>query len=165
MPLPGRLEPRGPEPGRYGYAILGAGCAGLSLCHHLLERGVEEPILILDHKDAFADDRTWCFWDVEETPFSGRAIRRWSSWAVRAEGREIVHTSGRYPYLCLTGADFYEEALEKISAHENVTVRLGEGVRSRKELDDGVLVVTSAGSYLAGSVFDARGLPPDSVVL
>src|SRR3712207_3620125 len=30
VPLPGRLEPRGPEPGRYGYAILGAGCAGLS---------------------------------------------------------------------------------------------------------------------------------------
>lgn len=24
-PLPGQLEPRGPEPGRYGYAILGAG--------------------------------------------------------------------------------------------------------------------------------------------
>ena len=164
MPLPGQLEPRGPEPGRYGYAILGAGCAGLSLCHYLLERGVEEPILILDRKGAFADDRTWCFWDVEQTPFSGRAVRRWSSWAVRAEGREIVHTSGRYPYLCLTGADFYEDALEKISAHDNVTVRLGEDVRSAKELDDGVLVVTSAGSYLAENVFDARGLPPDSTV-
>ena len=103
--------------------ILGAGCAGLSLCHYLLERGVEKPVLILDRKEAFADDRTWCFWDVEETPFSGRAVRRWSSWAVRAEGREIVHTSGRYPYLCLTGADFYEDALEKISA----TSRSGSG--------------------------------------
>ena len=99
VPLPERLAPRGTVPERYGYAILGAGCAGLSLCHYLLERGVEEPILILDRKEAFADDRTWCFWDVEETPFSGRTVRRWSSWAVRAEGREIVHTSGRYPYL------------------------------------------------------------------
>ena len=163
--LPERLAPRGPEPERYGYVILGAGCAGLSLCHYLLERGVERPILILDRKEAFADDRTWCFWDVEETPFSGRAVRRWSSWAVRAEGREIVHTSGRYPYLCLTGADFYEDALEKISTRGNVTVRLGENVRSLKELDDGALVVTSVGSYLASSVFDARGLPPDSAVL
>lgn len=145
--------------------ILGAGCAGLSLCHYLLERGVEDPILILDRKETFADDRTWCFWDVEPTPFSGRAVRRWSSWAVRAEGREVVHTSGRYPYLCLTGADFYEDALEKISAHDNVTVRLGEDVRSCKELDDGVLVATSAGSYLAGNVFDGRGLPPDSPAL
>ncbi len=165
VPLPGQLEPRGPEPGRYGYVILGAGCAGLSLCHYLLDRGVEDPILILDRKDAFADDRTWCFWDVETTPFSGRAVRRWSSWAVRAEGRDIVHTSGRYPYLCLTGADFYEDALEKISARGNVTVRLGEDVLSRKELDDGVLVVTSAGSYLAANVLDGRGLPPDSATL
>src|SRR4028118_2331121 len=163
--LPERLAPRGAEPERYGYVILGAGCAGLSLCHYLLERGVEKPILILDRKEAFADDRTWCFWDVEETPFSGRAVRRWSSWAVRAEGREIVHTSGRYPYLCLTGADFYEDALEKISARGNVTVRLGEDVISLKELDDGALVVTSSGSYLAGKVFDGRGLPPDSAVL
>ncbi len=165
VPLPEGLGPRGPEPERYGYAILGAGCAGLSLCHYLLERGVDAPILILDRKEAFADDRTWCFWDVEETPFSGRAVRRWSSWAVRAGGREVVHTSARYPYLCLTGADFYEEALGGISAHDNVTVRLGEDVRSCKELDDGVLVVTSAGSYLTGNVFDGRGLPPDSAAL
>jgi len=137
----------------------------LSLCHYLLERGVEEPILILDRKETFADDRTWCFWDVEETPFSGRAVRLWNSWSVRAEGREVVHTSGRYPYLCLTGADFYEDALEKISARGNVTVRLGEDVLSCKELDDRVLVVTSAGSYLAGNVFDGRGLPPDSATL
>ena len=165
VPLPERLAPRGPGPERYGYVILGAGCAGLSLCHYLLEQGVDAPILILDRKRAFADDRTWCFWDVEETPFSGRAVRRWKSWSVQAAGREVVHTSGRYPYLCLTGADFYEEALDGISAHGNVTVRLGEEVRSCKELDDGVLVVTSAGSYLAGEVFDGRGLPPDSAAL
>lgn len=163
--LPEWLRPRGPEPGGYGYVILGAGCAGLSLCHYLLERGVREPILVVDRKGAFADDRTWCFWDVEETPFSGRAVRRWGSWAVRAGGREVVHTSARYPYLCLTGADFYEDALGKISAHDNVTVRLGEDVRAVKELDDGALVVTSSGSYRAGAVFDGRGLPPDSEVL
>ena len=163
--LPESLEPRGPEPERYAYAILGAGCAGLSLCHYLLERGVEEPILILDRKEAFADDRTWCFWEVEETPFSDRAVRRWNSWSVHAEGRDIVHTSGRYPYLCLTGADFYEDVLGKISARGDVAVRLGEDVISCKELDDGVLVITSAGSYVAENVFDGRGLPPGSPVL
>ena len=165
VPLPERLRPRDPEPERYGYVILGAGCAGLSLCHYLLERGVDAPILILDRKEAFTDDRTWCFWDVEETPFSDRAVRRWSSWSVRAEGREIVHTSALYPYLCLTGADFYEGALDKISTRDNVTVRLGEDVRFCKELDDGVMIGTSAGSYLAGTVFDGRGLPPDSAAL
>ncbi len=159
--MPEALKPRGHGPERFAYVILGAGCAGLSLCYYLLERGVEEPILVLDRREAFADDRTWCFWDVEETPFSDLAVRRWRSWDVRAGGRKIVHSSERYPYLCLTGADFYRAALGRISGHANVTVRLGEDVRGLKEFGDGVRVATSGGTYLADRVFDGRGLSPD----
>lgn len=161
VPLPEALKPgtRGPE--RFAYVILGAGCAGLSLCYYLLERGVEEPILILDRREDFADDRTWCFWDVEETPFSDLAVRRWRSWDVRAGGRRVVHSSECYPYLCLTGADFYRAALGRISGRANVTVRLGEDVRGLKEFDGAVLVATSGGTYRAGRVFDGRGLSPD----
>jgi hypothetical protein len=54
----------------YEFVILGAGCAGLSLCHYLLEEGIDAPILIVDRRASFDDDRTWCFWDVEPTPFS-----------------------------------------------------------------------------------------------
>ena len=152
IPLPDALEPRPPEPGRFAYVILGAGCAGLSLCHYLLERGVDDPILVIDRKEAFADDRTWCFWDVEETPFSHLAARRWSAWEVCAAGRKVVHTSERYPYLCLTGADFYRAVLGGISDHPNVTVRLGEDVRGHKEFDDGVRVATAGRTYVAGEV-------------
>lgn len=163
--LPGSLKPRALEPERYGHVILGAGCAGLSLCHYLLERGEEAPVLILDRKESFSDDRTWCFWDVEDTPFSAVAAGRWRSWLVRAGGREVVHTSDRYPYLCLTGADFYQAALRKISAHGDVTVRMGEEVTSLQETDGDVLVTTTSGTYLADRVFDGRGLPGDSPVL
>ena len=161
VPLPDALKPGPREPGSYAYVILGAGCAGLSLCYYLLERGVEEPILILDRKEDFADDRTWCFWDVERTPFSDLAARRWSSWDVRAGGRRVVHTSERHPYLCLAGADFYRAALARISGHPNVTVRLGEDVRGLGEFEGGVRVETSGGTYPAGRVFDGRGLSPD----
>ena len=163
--LPEPLRPQADEPGRFGHVILGAGCAGLSLCYYLLERGVEAPILILDRKGSFTDDRTWCFWDVEDTPFSDRAIKGWRSWLVRADGREIRHTTDRYPYLCLTGAGFYGAALREISARGNVTVRLGEEVLSQRETDRGVAVTTTAGTYLADRVFDGRGLPDDSPAL
>lgn len=163
--LPEALEPRDAGTGRFGHVILGAGCAGLSLCYYLLERGVEAPILILDRKESFSDDRTWCFWDVEDTPFSDHAIKRWISWLVRAGGREIVHTTDRYPYLCLTGADFYRAALGGISARGDVTVRLGEAVLAQEETDRGVVVTTTAGTYLADRVFDGRGLPGDSPAL
>lgn len=158
----GEAGPRRQGRGGYGYVILGAGCAGLSLCYHLLERGVEAPILVLDKRTVFEDDRTWCFWDVEKTPFSHLALRRWNSWSVRAGGREVVHTSARHPYLCLSGKDFYEHALARIAAAGNVALKLGEEVRGYEEAADGVLVRTSGGTYDAGRVFDARGLAPGS---
>lgn len=152
------------EPKLHEYVILGAGCAGLSLCYYLLKQGVTAPILILDRKERFEDDRTWCFWDVEPTPFSHLATARWNSWSVEAEGRRIVQTSQSYPYLCLTAANFYRHALRTIAAHPNVTLRLGETVESYKELGDETFVATRRRVYKARYVLDGRGLPPGSPV-
>lgn len=146
----------------YEYVILGAGCAGLSLCCYLLEQGVTEPILILDAKDGFVDDRTWCFWDVEATPFSDLAAKRWNSWTVHADGDTVEQISERYPYQCLTAADFYENALDRVTRPGNVTLRLNEAVRSCKEHGDETFVTTTKESYTARYVFDGRGMPPDS---
>ncbi|CAN5740346.1 lycopene cyclase family protein [soil metagenome] len=152
------------DPGKteYEYVIVGAGCAGLSLCCYLLEQGVTEPILILDAKGEFTDDRTWCFWDVETTPFSHLAAKRWSSWTVHADGATVEHKSKDHPYQCLTAADFYDNALDRIARPGNVTLHLNEAVRSYKEHDYETFVLTEKGSYTAGHVFDGRGMPPDS---
>lgn len=164
VPVPEALLPGAGESGEYEFVILGAGCAGLSLCHYLLERGVEEHILILDAKPEFRDDRTWCFWDVEPTPFSHLATKRWSSWKVMADEHAFVQTSGKHPYLCLTGADFYAYALQRISAYPNVTLRLGERVEGYKEWEARTTVRTSTREYDARYVLDGRGLPPGSAL-
>lgn len=103
--------------------ILGAGCAGLSLCYYLLEAGVTEPVLILDQKAGFADDRTWCFWDVEPTPFSHLAAKRWNTWTLQAAGSTVEQNTGRYPYQCITAADFYEHVLNRISSFEYLRLK------------------------------------------
>lgn len=146
----------------YGFVILGAGCSGLSLCHYLLEEGVDAPILILDRRTSFEDDRTWCFWDVEPTPFTHLAHKEWSSWTFSSEGGSVVQTTSRYPYKCLAGRDFYEHALARLAEHPSVTVRLGEEVLGLVEEGGEVRVETSAGGVRAGHVFDGRGLPPGS---
>ena len=162
--VPEPLHSDAGEDAFYEFVILGAGCAGLSLCYYLLELGVESPILILDKKDAFFDDRTWCFWDVEPTPFSHLAVHGWNSWSLKAEGCTVMQTTEHYPYLCVTGADFYRYALEHLAAHENVTLWLGEGVEGYKECGEETYVKTSGGSYTARYVFDGRGLSPGSEV-
>ena len=161
VPVPETLTWRSVED-RYEFVILGAGCAGLSLCYYLLESGVESPILILDQKQGFTDDRTWCFWDVEHTPFSHLAVHSWSSWNLKAEGHTVLQTTDHYPYLCVTGADFYEYTLEHLASHANVTLRLGEGVEGYKEHGGETYVKTSGGCYTVRHVFDGRGLPPGS---
>ena len=161
VPVPQMLVHREQEE-RYEYVILGAGCAGLSLCYYLLESGVDSPILILDHKEEFADDRTWCFWDVEPTPFSHLAVHSWSSWSLRVEDAAVLQTTDKYPYLCITGADFYEYILKYLADQGNVTLRLGEDIEGYKEHHGETYVKTSGGSYTARHVFDGRGLPQGS---
>lgn len=147
---------------KYEYVILGAGCAGLSLCYYLLEAGVTEPVLILDQKAGFADDRTWCFWDVEPTPFSHLAAKRWNTWTLQAAGSTVEQNTGRYPYQCITAADFYEHVLNRISSFENVSLHLGETVASCKEYGGETFVRTDQGTYTGRYVFDGRGLSPNS---
>ncbi len=46
--------------------ILGGGCAGLSLASRLAEFGKDAPkVLIIEQRESYTNDRTWCFWDIE----------------------------------------------------------------------------------------------------
>jgi lycopene beta-cyclase len=151
-----------PKRDRYEFVILGAGCSGLSLCYYLLEGGVDAPILILDRKRTFEDDRTWCFWDVESTPFSQLALKEWRSWDFVSAGGSAAQTTSRYPYKCLAGRDFYERALIRLAESPNVTLRLGEEIGGCVEENGEVRVETSGEIFRARQLFDGRGLSPGS---
>ncbi|MBC7808924.1 MAG: hypothetical protein H7145_22550 [Akkermansiaceae bacterium] len=146
---------------RHKYIILGAGCAGLSLCWYLLEAGVRDPILILDRKTEFRNDRTWCFWDTEPTPFTHLATHRWPAWTVRGGNDEagVRAASPATPYVRLRGGDFYRMVLDRIKAHPNVTVRLGVPITGGyRDEPDGVCVPTGAGDCHGEFLFDALAL-------
>lgn len=146
------------------YLILGAGCSGLTSCLLLLEQGVTGPILLIDRRAEYRDDRTWCFWDVEPTLFSHLAITRWTSWTIRTDEGTVTTSSARYPYLCLTAADFYNFAIDRIAKYPNVSLLLGTKVEEIAESAHKVTVSTTAGSFSARTVLDARGLPSGSAV-
>ena len=109
------------------YVIIGAGAAGLSLCHALLERGVTDEIVVLDRKPAFTDDRTWCFWNVVPPSVQPSGVRpAGTSWeVVGADGQRAMQSSERRSYLCLRGLDFYAYVTEILRRHSNVTLKLG----------------------------------------
>ena len=145
---------------RYKYIILGAGAAGLSLCHYLLERGIRDPILVLDRKAAFADDRTWCFWSVRPTPFTHLTSHCWHRWDVfDGAGGTAGQTSPNVGYACLHSRDFYAHVLEMFGRCGNVTLRLDCPVESCHSASDHAAVQADGVSYYAEYVFDSRLRP------
>ncbi|GIW88137.1 MAG: lycopene cyclase [Isosphaeraceae bacterium] len=150
--------------GAYAYVVVGAGCAGLSLTWYLLEQGVSEPIAVIDRRSRFENDRTWCFWDVEPTPFSDLAASSWSRWEIREKQRTVTVEGSRYSYLRLRAVDFYRRVLERVEAAPNVTLLMGCAVRSRREESDGVVIETDRGVIRGQVVCDASAAWPTAAV-
>lgn len=135
--------------------ILGAGCAGLSLAWHLMESGVEGRIALVDRRERYVDDRTWCYWNVEPSPFDQLASHSWGRWLVADEREVVESTSDRYRYLCLRSIDFYQHVLKRIAAAPQVEVILGTEVLGHREERDRVVVDTTGGSISGAWVFDS----------
>ena len=149
-----RLRP-GHKSTTYTYMIVGAGCAGLSLAWNLIDAGITAPILIVDQRSTFVNDRTWCFWDIEPTPFSDLATHHWSNWMIHDGEREIIATCPDYPYLRIRSADFYRRVLARLTAAPNITWALGKPVLEVRDTSRGVRVSTSVGHFNGVCAFNS----------
>jgi lycopene beta-cyclase len=137
--------------------ILGAGLAGLSLACALLEEGESHPIVLIDRRLTWGDDRTWCTWASETTRFAELAGHRWTAWRIAAGGQEAVARSSRHPYLHLSSCDVYEHALDRLKRARNVELRTGETVLAVSGDGEFPSVQTTAGTIEASAIFDALG--------
>lgn len=162
--IPAALRIDEPSTEVYDIVILGAGCAGLSLAVALVNERVPGRILLVDARDSYADDRTWCFWDVEPTPFTHLARASWPTWTVRSRAGRVESTAHATPYRCLAANDFYRFALEGLA--ESGTVELLASAPAHEvssaDDDDLVTVTTGRGTIRARRVVDSRGLRPGS---
>ena len=140
-------------------AILGAGCAGLSLAAALGQEGVPGNVMLLDSRQSYTRDRTWCFWNTEEHPFVSAISHSWNSWRVTSDQQQATQQSRRYRYCHVAGDAFYELATAKVAREPNQQLCLGTSVASVQPLASGLVAVeTSDGRLVARKVFDGR--PP-----
>ena len=140
-------------------AILGAGCAGLSLAVALGVARLPLSVMLLEPRSSYGRDRTWCFWDTEEHPFTAAISRRWSSWRVSSGAREVVQQSRRHRYCHIAADRFYDLAIGRIEREQHQRLCLGTTVQSVAPDGRGLVAIeTSKGRLLARQVFDGR--PP-----
>lgn len=137
--------------------VLGAGCAGLSLAAALLRAGVQDPILVLDRRREWPDDRTWCFWDTGGIPHADLAGHAWPSWTIQTPVGRTVARGTKHRYVHLRSRVLYDRLLAVVEAAPNCELRTGVTVTGVREDARGVEVVTSAGSVRGRRVWDAMG--------
>ncbi|HJW15600.1 MAG TPA: lycopene cyclase family protein, partial [Flavisolibacter sp.] len=106
----------------------GAGCAGLSLALHMIHSGKfhNKKILIIDKDFKKSNDRTWCFWEKEESLFESIVFKSWKEVFFLGEGFEEALSLKPYTYKMIRGIDFYNYCLEEISKQPNFTIRFEE---------------------------------------
>ncbi len=142
--------------------ILGAGLAGLSLAEACVRAGAGARLALVEPRERYLDDRTWCFWPAPGDPDAGLAEARWPRWRFSTiDGRESVQESADRPYVYLRGARVYKAALDAVRGSNHAALHTGVHANAVTPGADAVSVETSAGVLRAAHVIDARPPAPD----
>jgi lycopene beta-cyclase len=141
--------------------ILGGGCAGLGLACNLSQYGGRAPrTIILEQRNEYRNDRTWCFWGDDAAPYARLAGHQWRHLRVAGGGRCIDFDCGNTPYRMLAADVYYATTLQAIHANPQLSLHLGHSVVSEPEYTGGVWrIETSQGRISAGALVDTRPKP------
>lgn len=143
-------------------AILGGGCAGLSLAARLADAGARGPrVVVLEPRARYVDDRSWCFWSRASSPLARLASAACEAWSLStAQGDEIVQRAPGVAYRYVRGADFYADALARIAAPgSRVTLLHGVRAGAVRPTHADLAVETSQGTLRCAAVVDTRPPP------
>jgi len=110
------------EVASYDYIIAGAGGAGLSLLHYLMQCSslVTKSILIIDKSFNKTNDRTWCFWNKDASVFENLVQHRWNTISIHAQGFNKELPTAPFSYKMIQGIDFYNSILHNAKSKSNI---------------------------------------------
>ena len=110
------------EVARYDYIIAGAGGAGLSLLHYLMQSSslASKSILVIDKSFQKTNDRTWCFWNKDASVFENLVKNRWDIISIHAQGFDKELPTAPFSYKMIQGIDFYNFILSNAKSKSNI---------------------------------------------
>jgi lycopene beta-cyclase len=106
----------------YDYIIAGAGGAGLSLLHYLMNAPSlsEKSILVIDKSFNKTNDRTWCFWEKDTIIFNDLVVKHWETISIQATNFKNELPTTPYSYKMIQGIDFYNFILTAAKQNSNI---------------------------------------------
>jgi lycopene beta-cyclase len=137
-------------------AILGGGCAGLSLAVRLAQSNLS--VRVIEPRKTYANDRAWSFWRMHSDPFEDCVRKEWSSWTITGPLGVTARSSSRMRYQTVESGAFYRQACNMIEKGRKMTLSLGVSAQSVAQSSAGWQVHTEDGAFTAATVVDTR--PP-----
>lgn len=140
----------------FDYAIFGGGASGLSLALAVLNSPLKDRSIVLIEKEAKdSNDRTWCYWTDQPSPYDPIRHAVWDEVRFVSEGIEKRIPLQAYRYQMLRGIDFYRYARSVLAGAPNVEIIQAE-VGEVEEREEGVEFKLGEQQFRARWAFDSR---------
>lgn len=140
----------------FDYIFTGTGLASLMMVYKIVLSGKfsDKSILLLDKNSKKSNDRTWCFWEKEESVWNSVISKKWDSALFANENFKRDMDLKPYSYNKIKGLDFYDFVFKTISKQPNITF-LNEKVTDINELETHVFVGTEENRYTCDYLFNS----------
>ncbi|MCV2485540.1 lycopene cyclase family protein [Flavobacterium sp. SH_e] len=140
----------------FDYIFTGTGLASLMTVYKMIlsEKFSNKSVLLLDKDSKKINDRTWCFWEKEESVWNSVISKKWDSALFANENFKRDLDLKPYSYNKIKGLDFYDFVFEVISQQPNITF-LNEKVTDINELETHVFVGTEENRFTCNYLFNS----------
>ncbi|MDQ6528679.1 lycopene cyclase family protein [Flavobacterium sp. LHD-85] len=140
----------------FDYIFTGTGLASLMTVYKMILSGKfsNKSILLLDQDLKKINDRTWCFWEKEESVWNSIISKKWDLAFFANENFRRDLDLKPYSYNKIKGLDFYDFVFDAISKQSNITF-LNEKVTDINELETHVFVGTEENRYTCNYLFNS----------
>jgi lycopene beta-cyclase len=141
---------------RYDYIITGAGCAGLSLLHRMMQHEYfnSKKILLVDREQKNTNDRTWCFWEKSKGAFENIVYYRWKQIDFYSNHFAARYDLRPYEYKLIRSIDLYTTVLNQAKQHANIEI-INDEILSIASNENVATVKTTQQQFSANYIFNS----------
>ena len=143
----------------YHYIFTGSGLSALMTVYEMILSGKfeDKTMLLIDENPKKSNDRTWCFWDENNT-FSKITNKKWNSALFADEHFKRDLELIPYQYKMIRGLDFYNLVFDLISKQKNIQF-LHQKVIDFQEMGQHCVVKTESQSFTCNQIFNSIYTP------
>lgn len=139
----------------YDYIFTGTGLSAMMTVYKMVLSGkfTGKSILLIDEDTKKINDRTWCFWEKEESIWESAISKKWDFALFANENFKRDLELKPYKYNQIRSLEFYNSVFELIEKQENITF-LNDKVTDINELETHVFVATSTNTFTCNQLLN-----------